>query len=394
MSTNNKNNQVTDSKEEISLLDILVEFTKNLKLTIRLIVISFLIGLAFVLFKTSVYTASSGVVAELDNGSEMRLSSGLSALKSFGLNLGSAGSGLLPETYPELIKSREVLYQVIHMPFYFKSPDSTIQFVDYIGYKDIYYYLKKYTIKLPFTIIGFIRPKLDIKKLKDNSGNILSLSEDEHKAVSILMNDIVSTKIDDETGIITINVSTSDRNLSAYINEAVLSSFQNHIRQIYNQKNSENLNFIKTQLQQSKSELRKSEQAVVKFLEQNSNPKTIQLQTELERLKRDVSFKAGLYSELQIQYTQTSIELKKKEPVIRIVERPTPPINPSGLGKITILIIFMFIGFLTALIIVFYNFIIINLKEDEVNREKMNIIKTSFYSFFPLNYILKKKKQS
>jgi len=387
MTVETSNNQTAmDNGGTISFLDIGVEFAQNIKLTIQLIAVFLLIGLAIVLIKPSTFTASSKVVAEMDNSGSTRFSSGLSALKSFGLNLGSAGSGLLPETYPSLIKSREVLYRVIQQPFYFKTVDSTMKFIDIANYKGFKYYLKKYTYQLPYTIIGLFKPILNLGKLKNNSGNILTLTVKENKAISVLMDEIVSTNIDDETGIITISTKTSDRNLSASINGAVLSSFQERIRQIYDQKNSENLNFIETQLEEAQALLLSSEQAVIKFLERNNDPQTIQLQTKLERLNRDVSFKADLYSELQLQFAQTKIELKKKEPVIRIVERPSPPINPSGLGKIAILLILIFMGFLLSFIVIFSKFVFANIQADQASNDKIKIIKKSFN----LNFSVKK----
>lgn len=386
MNLNNKEQeQVQHEQNMISFLDILVEFSKNLGLIIKIIIIFFIIGLAVVFFKPSTFTATSKVVAEMDNAGSMRFSSGLSALKSFGLNLGSAGSGLIAESYPDLIKSREVLYQVTQKEFFFKSLDSTMKFVDFSTHKTVGNYIEDYTYKLPFTIVDFFRPGVKLKKITESDGSILSLNGTEQEAIALLQSDYMSTSIDDETGIIKITTHANDRYLAAYINDAVLKSFQNHVQNIYNQKNSENLNFIKTQLDIAEQDLRTAEEKVVTFLKRNTNPQTIQLQTRLERLKSDVTFKAELFNELQLQYAQTKIELKKKEPVIRIIERPSPPLFPSGLGKLTILILFLFIGFLIGLIVVFYNFIIQYIRDEEENKEKMDFIKTSFTRYFSIN---------
>lgn len=378
-SKNSNHKKKVRNSNEISLLDIAVEFVNNFNLIIKIIIAFLFIGLLIILIKPKNFTATSKVVAEIDNLASPQLSSGLNALKSYGFNIGNVGSGLTPESYPNLIKSREVLYILIHQPFLFKSIDSTMKFVDYANYKDFRYYLKKYTYKLPSTIIGFFKPNLQIGNDFINLTNILSLNEKESKAISLLMDEMVKTHIDHETGIITINTTTNDRYLSTILNSSIIVSFQNRIRQIYNQKNSENLKFIQSELDSVETELRNSEQAVVEFLERNNNPQTIQLQTILERLKRNVAFNADLYSELQIQYYRTKIELKKKEPIIRILERPTPPINPSGIGKITSLILFIFIGLLVSLIIIFYKFIMKNLRDDEVNKEKLDHIRQAFF---------------
>lgn len=380
----------TSENNEISFLDILLEFTKNLKKISRIITISFLIGLLYVIFTPNRYTATSGVVSEINSGNSMALSSGLSALKSFGLNLGPAGSGLIPETYPKLIKSREVLYHVIQDTFYFKDIGKKFRFVDYVSYRDFWYYLKRFTIKLPQTIYGFLKPKVKFSKINTQS-DILVLTIPETQAIETLSG-MVSVNLDDETGIITISVTTKNPALSAKINEDILKSFKETIRHIFDQKNSENLKFIQSQLAEAQLQLQKSEEALVQFLERNINPQTIQLQTELDRLKREVDFRANLYNELQIQFAQNKIELKKKEPVIRIVERPTQPIKPSGLGKATTVFLFIFMGFLIGLIKIFYDFIIESLNQDKSAHQKLNKIKEYSVNYFS-RFLLSKSKQ-
>lgn len=394
MKKNEKNGLSSNSENYISFLDILAEFSRNLKLITIIIAFFLLLSIIVAIFRQTMYTSSATVFADLNEGSEMRLSSGLNALKSLGINTGISSSGLIPDTYPKIIKSREVLYEVIHTSFYFSNLDSTMTFVDYITYKDFTYYLKKYTIRLPFTLYRIILPKNRYKKMKSTDGEILHISEKENSAISALAGNIISSDIDLETGLISISATTINPNLSAQINETVLQSFRNMMRNMYDQKNSENLKFIKERLDETKQELTQSEQAVIKFLESNSNPGTIQLSTELERLKRDVTFKAQLFSELQIQFMQTEIDLKKNEPVIRIIERPSPPINPSGMGRFNIIILFLFMGLLTGFVIVLIRFIITNLKQDKISQQKMENIKTDFSSFFKFRvFTLKRNKK-
>jgi len=229
----------------ISFLDILVEFSKNLGLIIKIMIIFIIIGFAVVFLRPAQFTATSKVIAEMDGTNPTRLSSGINALKRFGLNLGSAGSGLIAESYPDLIKSREVLYQVTQKEFFFKSLDSTMKFVDFSIHRTVGNYIEDYTYKLPFTILGFFRTEVKLKKITESGGSILSLNGTEQEAITLLQSDFVSTSINDETGIIKISTHANDRYLAAYFNDAVLKSFQNHVQNIYNQKKQRKLKFYK-----------------------------------------------------------------------------------------------------------------------------------------------------
>ena len=352
MSTENYQPSLNPQDDEISILDLTLQIVRNAKSILKITLYFLLVGLIIAIIKPSKYTATSIVVNEAINLEEMSLSGGLGALRKFGINLGPTTEGLTLEAYPRIITSREVLYKVAKDTFYFSDLDTTLRLVDYINYKDFIFYLKKYTIKLHRTIYRYFFPKKIFVYPGDmgNNEHILLVNEAEDEAIKTLSEDYVSAESDIETGLISISITTFDPNLSAAINAALLEKFRIKMQQIYDQKASENLKFIRDRFLEAEQALRASEEKVVKFLEENSDPNTIALQTELERLQRNVSFKAEVYSELQSQLTQTEIELKRKEPVIRIMERPSPPREPRGPGKGTIIILFLFLGFILSLI--------------------------------------------
>ena len=370
-------------KEGITLIDIILEYTLKLKLFTKIIFSFIILAIFIFIIQPKKYTSSSKVVADIfSENSNMNIGAGLNALKSFGLNLGTSSAGLSPDAYPEMVKSRDVLFKVINKKYYFSDLDTTLKFVDYINRKNFLYYFKKYTIKLPFTIKEFLFPKEKFTKQKLKTNKILALTKNEYKAISIIKNTMLSTNLDLETGIITISVEANYPNLAAQLNLAVLESFQERIQQINDEKKSYNLNFIAGRLKEAKNKLTKAEQNLIYFLERNNDPQTIPLKIELDRLKREISLKTNLYNELQIQYAQTEIELKKQEPVIKILERPSPPLEKSNYGIIKLTIIFLFIGLLIYSVIVIYDMIYSGLMQDINNKEKIKLIKSSFRDIF------------
>jgi hypothetical protein len=57
-----------------------------------------------------------------------------------------------------------------------------------------------------------------------------------------------------------------------------------------------------------------------------------------------VRFKEQLYSELQGQLTQTRLDLQRQQPVVTVVENPTPPSRPDGPSGLLILAFSGFVG--------------------------------------------------
>lgn len=378
--------KMTDDKknqESISLLDFLFTFIKNSKKLGKILVLFFILGITFLIFKPPRYTAKASVVAETNASGSMNLTSSLSALKSFGLNLGLSNTGLVPETYPKLIKSNEVLFKVIQDTFYFKKYNINSTYTDYINLHDFWYYLKNYTIKLPFTLYNFFKPKLNLGKT-DSTGSILIIGPKEARAIEALSS-VVNVSLDEETGIINITTSTDDPLLSAEICGSVLSNFRITIRKIYDQKNSENLKFINLQVEAAKKELYKAEHDLIEFIKRNANPQPIQLKTEMERLQRAIDFRANLYNEIQLQFAQTQIELKKQEPIIRVVQRPVPPLQQSGLGTLLTLFLSLFLGLMIYILYIIYLFIINMMISDQASEIKFNFIKKNLHRIFPFH---------
>ncbi len=365
-----------NKEKEVSLFDIIIHILTNMKFVIYTFVFFVVMWLVLIIFSPPKYTSTSKVVADVSNKDNSSLSRSLSTLRSLGVNLGPSGSGLTPETYPKILKSNDVLYAVIHKNFYFKNLDTTITYLDFTKHKNLWYYLKKITIGLPSTISNLFKSKHNFKTYHDSTGQILILTKDEFKAILKLRNKVLNVSSDENTGIISVSVTTNDPLLSANLNKEIILSFRKRIQQIYSNRTSNNLNFIKKELNEARKRLNNSTQKLVDFMERNSNPSTIALKMELERLKNDLDFNRQFFNELKTQYTQTEIELKKKEPIVTIVEHPSPPVLPSGISKLGLLTLFMLMAFFVVLIKALVEILIVNIKSDNENLNKIDEIKT------------------
>jgi capsular polysaccharide biosynthesis protein len=57
-----------------------------------------------------------------------------------------------------------------------------------------------------------------------------------------------------------------------------------------------------------------------------------------------VRFKSNLYTELQAQRTQAELDLKRSEPVLTMVERPVPPLEPVAPQWLLIIVLSIIMG--------------------------------------------------
>jgi uncharacterized protein involved in exopolysaccharide biosynthesis len=327
--TSQQGEQKTD---EVSLLDLLLVVSRNLR-TIVLITASITaLAVVYSVLAPTEYSSEARVVRESQSEVPGGIRGGLSALRGFGIDLGSASSGMTPEAYPALLKSREVRLAVARDTFRFEEADTTMTLVDYEALEDGWFStltstIKKYTIGLPGLLLS--EESSSAPPSQGSTEIVTQLSEDEEDAIGTV-DGMIGVSVDTETGIMTVSATTSEPKLSATVAARAIYHLTNRIREIRTEKSRENLTFIQNRFEEAREELRAAEERLAAFMDRNRDMGTASLRTERDRLQRQVGFKSDLYSELQAQVTQAQIQVKKSEPVITVVEAPAVPFQRSA----------------------------------------------------------------
>lgn len=373
-----------ESEEEISLLDYLVVISKNLKFIVITTLVVTMLGVIYALLSKPEYTSTAQVIREV--GTESAGNASLAALRGFGLNLGGASTGLNPETIPDILRSREVVLAVARDDFKFPDEDSLMSYVDYVSREGklmgkIVGIIKKYTIGLPGTLIGLFKKDNELAILDSKTGEITILSKEEVDAIESLKN-MLDVNVDMESGLMTLSMTTIDPLLSAMIANSFIDHLTQRVREIYTQKSRDNVDFIRDRFVEVEAELTKVEDELAKFVDSNMRPSEQQLQVEITRLQRKVSFKSQLYQELQSQLTQAEIELQKADPVLTIIDEPVPPLKKSGPNRKMIVVLAFFLGGGLSLGVVFVREYVGNLEQDDETRGKIDDITSDFGDFW------------
>jgi len=372
-------------EEEVSILDYLMIIASNLRFIVITTLLFVIFGLFIAIFSKPEYTATARVIRETPSSPGM--SSSIAALRGFGLNLGGGATGLNPETIPEILKSKDVYLNVAMGQYHFKDIDSTMSFIDYLEWKSnssgILGTIKKYTIGLPGTIVRSLKKNLKLEGNNQENPDLLLLTKSEKDAIEIIEN-MLSVDIARESGIMTITGIAGEPILAANIVKNTIEQLTFKVRTIYTQKSRDNVNFIRDRFNETAIDLEKAEEELAKFLDSNKNPKEAKLEVEIERLRRQVNFKSQLYQEFQSQLTQAEIELQRIDPVLTVIEQPSPPLEKSGPKRKLTVILALFLGAGFSIGFVFMKEYLANLNKEEESRDKLKVIEDN----------LKKMKQS
>jgi uncharacterized protein involved in exopolysaccharide biosynthesis len=343
-----------------------------------------LLGVTYALLAPKEFTSEARVVreAQTESGS---LPGGVEALGGLAGGaisgiLGGTSSGLTPEAFPEVLQSREVKLAVARDTFRFPDTESPMTFVEYVnrspGPLDI---ILKYTVGLPWTLKEALNDETPVitASVETTNNEESSLTEDEDEALKVI-SDMVSSFVDEETGLMTISTTASGPKVAANLTQSFIWHLKTRVREIRTGKVRERLKFVRQRFREANQELEKAENQLAQFLERNQNPTTASLQFRRDRLRRQVSFKEQLYSDLQGQLTQTQLDLQRQQPVVTVVEKPEPPIEPSAPNRILIVLMSFIIGTFVGTMIAFGRFYLREVTQEGKQKEKIEEIKKWF----------------
>jgi uncharacterized protein involved in exopolysaccharide biosynthesis len=234
--------------------------------------------------------------------------------------------------------------------------------------------VREYTVRLPGKLIRLIRPRPEAPL--ESPDGVYFPTEDEEIAMKEIAS-LVSTSVDLDTGLMTISATTRDPYLSAELAASFVEHLVARVREILTVKARQNLEFIEERFAEAQEELRDAESRLAAFLDSNADLQRASLRTEQDRLQRAVTFKSQLYSDLQTQLTQAQIELQRSEPVITVLERPTPPLEKSGLGGLAVLIICIVLGGVIGLAVAFIRWSLDNQMASPEDQAKMDEVRAA-----------------
>jgi len=371
-----------EEEDEISLLDILLVLARNKMLILKTTGVFVLLGLLIAVFSAAEYTSSSRLIRETTEAASANLGGLASLGRGLGLSIGGATEGLTAEAYPDILTSREVRLAVIRNRYYFRDVRDTLTLTAYLEQRKGFFSkavntVQEYTIGLPGKILSAIKGGDEYVPIATSGGQLVYPTEEEEDAMEAVSN-WLSVNVDQETGIMSIRVTTHDALLSAQIAESFINHLTERVRAIRTQKARENLEFVEGRFDEARQELEQAEQALAQFRDRNQNISTARLQTELDRYQRQVTFASQLYSDLQAQLTQAQIELQRSEPVITVVESPVPPREKSGPNRKLIVILSLFLGGGFGIGLAFVMQFVGNVESDDEESGKMQEIKEAF----------------
>ena len=347
--------KVNSSSDEIDLIALAKTIWDGRRIIIKTLIIFTFLGLFVALFSKKEYTATTTMVPQVNNpSSNMGGLSSLASLAGFNMNMNSGSYDISPVLYPQIVSSIEFQLEIMSNEYEFEEVENPVSLYDY--YMDYYKLglfavMKKYSIGLPGVILTALRGEQEETESGQRSG-LIKLTKDQDKIRKII-EDHLNLSVNDKDGYLTLNARFHQAYLSAQIAQIAQKLLQEYVTKFKIEKALAQLEFITERYDEKKEEFEDAQSKLAAYRDANKNIISALVRTQEERLQNEYQLAFDVYSELAQQLEQSLIQVKEDTPVFSVIEEVSVPIEKSKPNRLIILFIWIFLGGIFGVGIVF-----------------------------------------
>lgn len=353
--------------DEIDLLELIRTIIKGRKSLILSILAGAILGVIVALLTPNEYTATTVMVPQMggDNQSKLGSFGGLAAMAGINLDLNPTAE-LSPQMYPQIVSSIPFQLELMKTPLNFQDYPAQITLFDYYsGYHkpSVIGTVMKYTVGLPGMLIKIIKGKpKELKLPADSAIHPILLSENQYKVKEIL-NNLISLNYSLKEGYLTLKTSMPEALVAAQLAQKAQILLQRHITEFKIEKAKSNLAFILERYSETKTEFEKAQVSLAVVNDRNKNFTSGLSRLETDRIQTRYTIAFAVFQDLAKQLEQAKIQVKKETPVFTIIEPVAVPSGKSKPNRPMILFIWIFLGGIIGIGIVFSKEYMKNLRE-------------------------------
>ena len=339
-----------EEQEGIDILALIRQLWEGRKTVIICTVVFMVLGFVAALTMKRTYSVSTIMVPQMNSGKSSSLSS-LASLAGFDLGMANSSADLSPLAYPKIVSSIPYQLELIYTPVHYEKVDHPVSMYTYFKEytkPSVMGVIKKYTIGLPFTILGALqkeKPEITLPGGEgDDSPKPLVLSKDEEKLLKAIAPK-VTLAVDKKEGYITLSVTGSEAIQTAELAMKAQQLLSDEVIRFRTEKSQNELDYIQARYDEIKKEAESYQSLMATVSDRSQNMLTSKSRIEMERIRSKYTVANSVYAEMAKQLEQAKMQVKKDTPVMTIIQPVTVPMQPSN-SRAKTLVVWVFLGFM------------------------------------------------
>ena len=350
MDENRNYSQPYEEEDGIDIMALLRQLWDGRKTIIIVTCIFIALGFVAALTMKRTYTVNSIMVPQMNSKNNSQLSS-LAALAGVDMGMDLSAKDLSPLVYPQIVNSVPFKRELLYEPLHWAKADSAVSTYTYyteIAKPSFMAKVKKYTIGLPFTILGALqKEKPDIvlpsSGVADDSPKPVVLTKKEVKLMK-LIGKCVNLTVDKKEGILTLTVVGTEPLQTAELALKAQNLLQTEITRFRTEKAQRDLDYIQGRYDEAKKEAESLQASLAAVRDRSQGMIGSRSDIQRERIQMRYNVANAVYSDMAKQLEQAKLQVKRDTPVLAVIQPVTVPSKPSN-SRAKKLIVWTFLGF-------------------------------------------------
>lgn len=342
--------------DEIDLIEVIRHIWDGRWLIVKVTLAFMVLGLVIAFTSTEQFKSEARLLPEIRDtrGGASQLLRQFGGLGGLNLSAGEGADAIRPDLYPDVLNSTPFFIFLMdqRVTYHSKGETNEITVFDYVDQEmgsGVGGGIAKYTIRLPWTVVGWIRGEAPEETYDDpTSAAIPQLSRARFEAMKTLK-DGISAGIDQRTGVISVSAEFPDRRIAAQIAQYAVDYLTQYITQYRIEKAQSDLEFVQQRHDERKQDFHQAQINLARFRDANRNIVSAAARTEEQRLQDQYNLAFNVYNGLAQQLEQARIKVQEETPVIKVLEPVSVPVERSKPRRGMVIVVTTFLGVILGL---------------------------------------------
>lgn len=330
-------------EEEIDLMEYVRKLWAVRRGLLKAAVIGLIAGVIIALSLPRKYTVE--VILSPEVGKDAKggsLSSITSMLGMGGMSLGSDMDALNITLFPEITASTPFLLELMDTRVVNSDGDIDTTLIAYLDEERAPWWGT--LMALPGMAIGGIKSLFtEEDEERENTLDPFCLTEKQSQKVEALRKSVMAD-VDKKTGVTTVSVTLQDPLVTATVTDTVVAKLQQYITAYRVSKAQQDCDYLEQLYKERQAEYYKVQQNYANYVDANKSVILQSVLTERERLQNEMSLAYQVYSQVATQLQAARAKVQEAKPVFAVVEPATVPLKPSGMSKMVVVVVCIFLA--------------------------------------------------
>ena len=358
----------TQPQEKPTLGQLWQDIKKHKKLYYKVLGITFIVSAILLIGTPNYYKCTVKLAPEL-SGSKST-SSLASIASNFGLNIGSGSMGseaLFPTLYPDLMNSVAFRASLFSIKVQREDDDTPMTYYDYLNNEQKKSILEYAVLPLKWCkdyVVSLINPD------EEESGKVnpFKLTKEQFATIEDMEKTVVCG-VDNNTLVITIDVTDQDPLIAATMADSVQMHLQEFITDYRTRKARIDLEYNQKLFKEAKERYEEARKLSAAYNDANQKVFLDRVRSEKTKLENEMNLQYQAYSQIAAQLRMSEAKVQEYTPAFTMLQPATVPVKKAGPMRVKISILLLFVSFFFTTVFI--------LKKEEKLSSYLKIIKNS-----------------